>query len=331
MTLMPDINSLSVSTKQARIYYLDFGKIFACFLVVLGHLYSGGSTINKFLYGFHLPFFFLISGVFHHNCGHIQWRKYVKTLIVPALFFMALEAVYSVICLFVFLQSADLWQELLNIVKYYCLRMIISTGLGPYWFLFALFWCKVFCDYMSNHNKVVCTILWLLCLSFPVIFRIRIPLFISQGIMALPFYLTGFYFRDKLKKLYPSYLYLCVFLLSLIVTVVLSHFNGKVSMNGYMFGQLNPELSIPLFYINGAIGTAMILSITLIPFPKITYIKELGKSLITIVGFQGIPISLYSQFVGKDQSIIVSIIASCIILWFCYLFHLSFHKLYLLK
>ena len=296
-------------------------------MVVFGHLYSGDSTVDRFLYAFHLPFFFLVSGVFHRNKGQVQWLKYIKTLIIPAIFFLLLEAIYQVIFLFC-QHSPEFWAEALTLVKFYTLRMIRSTDLGPYWFLFALFWCKVLCDLAINHNKTLGTILWLIGLILPVIIKVRIPLFFSQGVMALPFYLTGYYCSDKSKNMKGSFNYVIVFVLALMLSIFITHFNGKISMNGYMFGKLQPWISIPLFYLNGFAGSVMILAFTLIPFPEIPSVKVLSKALITILGVQGIFIGIYSSMIGKDQNLLISALASIIIMWLCYLFHIAFHKLY---
>jgi fucose 4-O-acetylase-like acetyltransferase len=52
-------------------------------LVILGHLYSSDSTVRLYLYSFHMPFFFLVSGVFHKNTGRINLGHYIRTIIWP--------------------------------------------------------------------------------------------------------------------------------------------------------------------------------------------------------------------------------------------------------
>ena len=206
--------------------------------------------------------------------------------------------------------------------------MFISTGLGPYWFLFALFWCKVLCDLVIRLNKVVCVTLWIVCLLLPLIFKFRIPVFVSQGIMALPFYLTGYCCSEKLRNMKTDYRWIFVFLGTFVLTIAMTYLNGKVSMNGYMFGQLHPALSIPVFYLNGFVGSLMILALALLPLPELPSVNVLSRALITILGVQGIFIGIYSLLIGKGQNLLVSTIASVVIMWLCYLFHTAFHKLY---
>ena len=48
-----------------RCHWLDWARAMAISLVVLGHFYDlgGNVRISSFIYGFHVPFFFLLSGI----------------------------------------------------------------------------------------------------------------------------------------------------------------------------------------------------------------------------------------------------------------------------
>ena len=45
-----------------RIDYLDYTKGFGILLVILGHIYDASNPIKIWLYSFHMPLFFIISG-----------------------------------------------------------------------------------------------------------------------------------------------------------------------------------------------------------------------------------------------------------------------------
>ena len=49
--------------KKDRIILIDIAKAITIFLVIWGHI-STGSALEKFLYSFHMPLFFVISGMF---------------------------------------------------------------------------------------------------------------------------------------------------------------------------------------------------------------------------------------------------------------------------
>lgn len=74
-----------------RLAYLDYSRVFVVFLVIFGHLLPMDNHIPRdFIYSFHIPFFFLVSGMLHKFNGQIQWQKYLKSIGIPLLFFNCL-------------------------------------------------------------------------------------------------------------------------------------------------------------------------------------------------------------------------------------------------
>lgn len=63
-------NSLKSITQNNRLPYLDYGRVFAAYLVIFGHLLlTDDTTIRPYIYSFHMPFFFLVSGMLHKDRG----------------------------------------------------------------------------------------------------------------------------------------------------------------------------------------------------------------------------------------------------------------------
>ena len=315
-----------------RIYWLDFGKVLAAFLVVFGHLYSGDSTVNQYLYAFHLPFFFLISGIFHQDAGRIQWKKYAGRILLPAVLFLLIDAINSIV--HGAIEAGGGWSawsgKTVEYVKYFILRLARGTGLGPAWFLLALFWCKILADvFLTIRNKWLAGGILLAGLLVPYLLDFRFPLFISQGFMALPFYLAGYYGSSHLKGREVSWKYLWIVAGGMLLTGVLSYFNGKVSMNGCYFGGLPKGVNFIVFYVNAFIGSAMLMGFSLLPFPRLRSVKLLAPALITIVGVQSVFIGLTQLvFGGANQPIPISIVEAILVLWLCYLVHLLIGPLY---
>lgn len=50
-----------------RLDYIDYTKGFGILLVILGHIYDTSNPIKIWLYSFHMPLFFIISGFFAKN------------------------------------------------------------------------------------------------------------------------------------------------------------------------------------------------------------------------------------------------------------------------
>ena len=75
--------------KYKRIVWIDYLKTFACILVVIGHLIQSlqmsnidnypqiTGFINWFIYLFHMPLFFCISGyLYEKNKKDFSWKNY---------------------------------------------------------------------------------------------------------------------------------------------------------------------------------------------------------------------------------------------------------------
>lgn len=74
--------------KTARLDFVDVAKGIAILLVLLGHLLMGDTMLKKWIYAFHMPFFFIASGFFISEksfCEYATRRFY--TLVIPYLVF----------------------------------------------------------------------------------------------------------------------------------------------------------------------------------------------------------------------------------------------------
>ena len=285
-----------------------------------------------------MPLFFLISGIFHKNTGNINWESYCQVLLWP-----------SLICISIYILNGLIFSP--NSLKYYLeyffIDMLKGDHEGVYWFILALFWCKVFMDICIRvgHPRVL-FFFWAMLLFAPVLLNIRLPLEMTQALMAFPFYYVGYKLSAPLQNTKRSYKYLFTFTICLFITVLITRFHGRVSMMSIHFGQLAHSmgfepmaLSIPkrlsflgvdivLFYLNGIIGSALVLSLALLPLPEYTIVSKLSKCLITTFGTQYIFINHLVRFVGLDNPLWFSAILSVIIFGLCYFTHSVLNPIY---
>ena len=68
---------------RKRIEYVDVAKGIAILSVIVGHTFSAydpGSLLNRFIYSFHMPLFFILSGFFLPATGFQDgvWKKSKK-------------------------------------------------------------------------------------------------------------------------------------------------------------------------------------------------------------------------------------------------------------
>jgi len=113
----------------------DMMKGFAIFLMVLGHSRIPPS-LHHVIYLFHIPMFFIISGYFFRAKEISACLKTdLKRLIFP----------YLILAAVVFLKfSVDAFrlQDFSTPVRFGKSVLTGNFGIGPIWFLLALFWCK---------------------------------------------------------------------------------------------------------------------------------------------------------------------------------------------
>ena len=131
-----------------RISYLDIAKGISIICIILGHLDS--SPINRVVFTFHVPIFFLISGYFVDNKLKILdfIKNKAKRLLIP----------YYITCLVIIL-LAVYWALYLGTIKgtliYWLKASLYAAGsphskpfhidqIGAIWFLWALFWGSLF-------------------------------------------------------------------------------------------------------------------------------------------------------------------------------------------
>ena len=126
--------------KKKRLDYLDFSKCIAIFLVIWGHASPNGSSpaYRVALYSFHMPLFFLVSGMVvsrhRHSYDKEHWKNFIikniTTLLVPYLIWGAIYSNFSCV----------------NFIKlfYGSWEVINSIGtLTSLWFLPCLFTARI--------------------------------------------------------------------------------------------------------------------------------------------------------------------------------------------
>lgn len=134
-----DFDDLHDESKKDRMRernpVFDMMKGLAIFLMVLGHCQIH-EVLFHIIYLFHIPMFFIVSGYFYTPK---DWKTCCKTdlrrLILPYLIFAA-------IVLLKFLIDAFRLQDFSVPVRFGKSILTGDFGIGPIWFLLALFWCR---------------------------------------------------------------------------------------------------------------------------------------------------------------------------------------------
>lgn len=297
---------------------------------------------RTYIYAFHMPFFFFVSGLLHKYNGSINWTKYCRTLLFPMFVFIVLLSVCS-IPLFKYgiwdytahigkAMPENISMMLLDFIKKVIRGIIYSGGLinGPAWFLIALFWCKVITDTIEKYgNKYIqlggVIFLSLLCVKTDYFY-------LGQTCMALPFFFFGHKYKNSLSLFLTSHKdkMLGIFFICLCITIALTSYNGKVSVIARMYGTHRYIVSMPTFYLNAMVASIGVLALSLC-FKRRTIIEKMGKSLISILLLHGFFIYTLKYTVGWVTEVtpmiaLYLIFASFAILMCCYYMHRVLYK-----
>ena len=302
-----------------RILFLDYARTIALFLVVFTHLYSVDSKERLYIYAFHMPFFFLVSGMLHKETEFRNLiKKMSKRMLVPFCFFLICGYLYFVI------SSYSLSEDiLLQSIKGIIFGKPIKAN-DILWFLLVMFNVRILGNSIIKRPLLSLPIFFI---AFIITFLFHLNHFyIGTTLMALPFYLIGNYAKGYLFKFAKWRFSPIMAFLLLLLSIIISIINGRVSMSGFVYGHAStPFLSIALFYINGFVGSLFLMSMGRICSEQ-TWMSLPAKCAISIVGLQFIPLTIWHKLIGLNQNYILCIAYTILIMVGCVCFHLFIEK-----
>lgn len=279
-----------MSTKSDnRIIAIDYAKVIGIILVVLGHYAwfrsAGGYRLNgewivaHFVTLFHMPLFFLISGILYKR---VTWRnevvKVVKSLLTPYLLFSAVGLIVLVCsngkisrCIVGILTFGDWFGKGATLLT------------APMWYCGAIALIRICESFNLKSLRLSCTILGLVFLHVGDI----LPLRLDSMLVGYLFFLIGETFRERIITLLGSVfkvrfcallgsvlvLWLCWVLL-VDLTVV-----PNFSINAMRFGKC------PIaFLISGVAGTMSVLLLSSFLSMKSRAVMTISSGTIVILG-----------------------------------------------
>ena len=217
--------------EKKRIDYIDIAKGIGIIFVVLGHSEFHQSHILRLLSGiawtFHMPLFFILSGLCFRKKGNEIIYALFKRLAVPFYFTILLFVLFYLATGHIEESKDWIWGGLYaSGVSYYTPFYI--KGVGALWFLLALFWAKIILNYIVQLPEYIVLVLVVLLAYWGVYSysRFVLPLEIQNGCIGLLYLFIGF-LAHKYGLLQKFYLPALVFAL---LVWMLAYFNNY----GYM-------------------------------------------------------------------------------------------------
>jgi acyltransferase len=326
-----------------RINWIDWAKTICMFLVIFGHCHINKAQdfIVQFIYSFHIPLFFILSGLLCKNQLNLKTiKRDFRFLIIPYITFGIITIIFHATTSHNLFYFDSYLRPIESLLTGY------SNDVGPIWFLPTLFFCKITFYIIQETKKISKYIYYAFTsVSFAFIYIINIndinlPLFMDSALCALPFFMIGNN-SNKIITIIEEMndgFKIVLILIFIGLTMLCSNYNSCVDISNCLYGK-----NFLIFYVTALSGCAFVIMISL-------YLNHIKKKIITIIsygtiiilGLHGIVLAIityniphllgynltsYNIFTG----LIFSFVSLTICILFIILFDLHFYKLFGLK
>lgn len=287
--------------ENIRINWIDTAKCFGMFFVVLGHL-SIPTELVTWIYSFHMPLFFFLSGfVYKENTLSTKEMliKKGKTILIPYVFLAI-----STYLFWLFIGRKYGTDASLDISPLKALLGIFySNGINdwlifnvPLWFITCLFCVEMIYNTIRKRKNKQLHILFILIISVLIGYLLiklntpRLPWGINVAFFALAFFGLGNLIKQtklyvKFTKIRSNLILVSLTIIFVVLNFITSDFNGRIDMNENSYGNLF------MFYISSILGIVSIICFSRI-FEKNKIFIFYGKRTLIILGFHGITLSI---------------------------------------
>lgn len=235
---------------------IDIAKGIAIICMVVGHCYCEHNYVLQIIYAFHMPFFFIASGILYgaKSSGSvcIDFKKQCGKLLTPYFFFEIAFTLFVTILS----RSVDTLPE--KIIHVFTLDGVTVT-----WFLPCLLIAEVIFTWIINNikPKKLCIGVFVLLVLIGTVVRgggtflfILRRSFVGTGFLAIGYYGKNLYLTKSKKSL------LSIAALSFLILALV---NGPISMVTETYA--NPVL----FIINGCLGSFVLIQVCILLNTKV--------------------------------------------------------------
>lgn len=183
--------SMGYMSDNKRIEWVDIAKGIAIILMIIGHTVPYGSKVRNFIFSFHMPLFFILTG---YTIKEITYKHVIKSYVIKD--FKRLVIPYI---------TVEIIEQIVNILQYkmtlreaiYTLRRSLLgykiSGWIPVWFLMLLFGVKLIyyvIEYIFNEYSLIIYLLF----SFvgkTISSVVHLPLYFDVGLVCVLFLYVG--------------------------------------------------------------------------------------------------------------------------------------------
>lgn len=303
-----------------RIDWIDNLKAIGIYLMVLGHHETMSNDVVKYIYSFHMPLFFFISGFLFDYERYPTIKSFalqrIKTLIVP--YFVFSFITFIIFVLFTEIRHPEqIASGNVNFIDNFLSIFISANGIimmshnTPLWFLTCLFLTEIqfyfICQVLYTakiKNKEILIILIALIMSIfgylgYLFFNIHFPWGLETSWTIMIIYSLGYLSKEwlQLHKLYGSQIKFLKLLPIILVLIPINIISSQI--NSFVNLVYNKTGNYFLFLISTFTGIVLFLVLSLLltkvadQFSLRNILKFIGRNTIFILGFNSIGILMY--------------------------------------
>lgn len=317
-----------------RIKFIDIAKVIGIYLVILGHymLYMGLDfkpcsmmDITHWIFMFHMPLFFILSGMlYRQRDSKTEWVKVKIQLLKPYLY---MNLISIVICSVIVAFAGDFSIKLFlrNILGIFTAgdfygKAVLSYS-GALWFCFSLACIKMLLSKTLMMKYKTLFVISLITVSGGGMYiGDRLPLKLDSSLVGCLFFMFGYFLRNIILRLDNISKYklilICVISATILYYVGVNNVDfsqlKNVSINAMRYGN-NPIM----FIVAGIAGTILVCAFSkLIERIYCDYIRFIADGTIVILGFHHVVFFLFQGHIDSYNPI-VAVSLSFVILIIC--------------
>lgn len=133
-----------------RVEWIDLTKGLGMLLVILGHCVCFGGIMHNAIFAFHMPLFFILSGIVYKTNSKGIVSKKIKSLIVPYFIFSILGILVSL--------AIPIWRRKITVKSIICdiyLGNPDNINVSSIWFLMCMFWTCILAYLIYKIKKTI--------------------------------------------------------------------------------------------------------------------------------------------------------------------------------
>lgn len=305
-------HALNVGNK--RIEWLDFAKGVAIFLVGFGHYLEMLNATDKliinvyiFIYSFHMPLFFMLSGMSFSDEKYSDFCKFVKNkflrIMIPAYVFVGIDNIVFL------LRNKHIDYSAKRILR--TLLQFRTTNLGCYWFLPSLFcalvimWLVHACVKGNKKRLILSFGISVLAAIYFYYVKKPLPFNLDDSCLVIVFMEIGYQIKRKTELLNSNIL---VIMLLMIIGGVVAIQNSKVSKQAVSLAYTN--IGNPVLFFGAALLLSLVVILIAMRIKSNRLINYWGRNTLIIYLTSGYFFSVLSKLfiVGKDSNALLGLL-----------------------